>query len=159
MELTDEQVRQHQRAEIYRRWPWKAVVQKQLDELNIGDRVRFTPSGNRMGGKDRVWWRVVARNVRHVVLVRQAAFEEKGVLEYTVTGWLDHGYNGSGPGPVRSSLNSLGGGYDVGPDGRDAMNVIAELEDPAGLELSMRRVLKIWDLEVKPGIWSVRPTP
>ena len=35
MELTDEQVKQHQRDEIYRRWPWKAAVQKQLDELHI----------------------------------------------------------------------------------------------------------------------------
>lgn len=138
-----------QRDYIYSTHPWKAAVQKQLDELNIGDRVRFTPSGSRSGGKDRVWWRVVARNVNHVVLVRQAAFEEKGVLEYTVTGWLDHGYNGSGPGPVRSSLNSLGGGYDVGPDGSMAHEVIAELEDPHGLELSMRRVLKIWNLEVR----------
>lgn len=148
MELTDEQVKQHQRDEIYRRWPWKAAVQKQLDELRIGDRVRFTPSGGR-SPKDRVWWKVVARNVDHVVLVRQAPFAPRGELEYTVTDWLDHGYNGSGPGPVRSSLNSLGGGYDVGPDGEKAHNVIAELEDPAGLELSMRRVLKIWDLEVR----------
>lgn len=148
MELTDEQAKQHQRDEIYRRWPWKAAVQKQLDELHVGDRVRFTPSGGR-SPKDRVWWKVVARNVDHVVLVRQAPFAPRGELEYTVTGWLDHGHNGSGPGPVRSSLNSLGGGYDVGPDGSKAHEVIAELENPHGLELSMRRVLKIWNLEVR----------
>lgn len=134
---------------IYAQHPWKKLVQDKLDALAVGDRVRFTPSGNRKGGKERVWWRVVARNAEHVVLVRQAAFEPKGTLEYTVTGWLNHGYNGSGPGPVRSSLNSLGGGYDVGADGEKGHEVIAELEDPHGLELSMRRVLSIWDLEVR----------
>lgn len=112
---------------IYAQHPWKKLVQDKLDALKIGDRVRFTPSGNRKGSKERVWWRVVARNADHVVLVRQAPFEDKGVLEYTVTGWLNHGYNGSGAGPVRSSLNSLGGGYDVGPNGEKGHEVIAEL--------------------------------
>lgn len=110
-----------------------------ISALSIGDKVRFTPG-------DRKAWRVAARNADHVVLVRQAAFQPRGTLEYCVTGTLNGGYNGQPAGPVRSSLNTLGGGFDVGPNGERADEIIAALES-GERQLSMRRVLRIDAIE------------
>lgn len=119
-------------------------TQHTLDSLTVGDQVRLTPDSRT------TWWRVAARNKDHLVLVKQAAFEESGIVEYCVTGSLNCTYNGQGPGPVRSSLNSLGGGWDMGKDGIDAETAITALES-GDRQLSMRRLLGIQSVEVRNG--------
>lgn len=114
----------------------------EVTDLQVGDKIKFYPDSN-----IRQWWTVAARNDKHVVAVRQAPFESKGTLEYTVTGTMNGMRNGAGPGLVRSSLNSLGGGWDVGTEGELAYTVLESLEDH--LELSMRRVIDVHSIEVR----------
>ena len=113
-----------------------------IAELRVGDLVKVHPDSNQ-----RRPWTVAARNDQHVILIRQAAFELRGVMEYCVTGWLNSMYNGEGPGPVRSSLNSLGGGWDMGENGSLAHTAIEALES-GQRQLSMRRVCGIDRIEV-----------
>lgn len=114
----------------------------EVSDLKAGDKVKFHPDSD-----TRRWWTVKARNEDHVVAVRQAPFEVKGVMEYSVTGTMNGMRNGAGPGLVRSSLNALGGGWDVGTDGELAYTVLEALEDH--YELSMRRVIDVHGIEVR----------
>lgn len=114
-----------------------------ITDVAIGDQIRFTPDS-----RPRAWWTVIDRNPEHIVAVRQAPFEPKGTLEYTVTGHMNGQRNGAGPGLVRSSLNTLGGGWDLsnrdggaGPEG-----ILAALES-GKYELSMRRVVDVQTIE------------
>lgn len=110
--------------------------------VDVGKRIRFVPeSGNR-------WWTVWASDERYIIATRKAPFSEE--LVYTVvdlTGWTST-YNGVGPGPVRSSVNSLGGGYDLGPDGEGCAQMLAELNDNT-IDLSWRRVVGVTQIEVE----------
>lgn len=114
---------------------------KTFGELNVGDRIRFMPQrGNR-------WWTIRARDGRFIVATQQAPFEPRGILRYTVvdlTGWTSK-YNGVGPGKVRSSLNTLGGGAgdvaDISTD-EGCQAILAALQS-GEWELSRRRVVRV----------------
>ncbi|WP_138918070.1 hypothetical protein [Gordonia effusa] len=113
----------------------------------VGDRVRFIP---RAGDGTR-WWTVRASNEQYLVATRQAEFRPKGKLLYTVVdlvGW-EHSYNNAGPGLVRSSLNTLGGGWELGPDGEGAQGILDVLVS-GKWELSRRRAVSVTDIEVAP---------
>lgn len=114
--------------------------------LAVGDRFRLIPQpGNR-------WWTVRARDERFIVATQRAPFQPKGDLQYTVidlNGWQDRTYNGAGNGIVRSSLNTLGGGYDVGADGEHCDQLLAGLRS-GRWGLSHRRVLDVHDIETTP---------
>lgn len=105
----------------------------------VGDRIKFMPQrGNR-------WWLVRARDARFIVATQQRPFFPKGELLYTVvdlTGWTSK-YNGVGPGKVRSSLNTLGGGAgdvaDISTD-EGCLAILAALQS-GEWELSRRRVV------------------
>lgn len=116
-------------------------------EVAIGDQIRFTsPTGTRR------WWTVRDRDDRYIVATAQAPFQVKGTLWYTVvdlTGWLEKRYNGAGPGVVRSSLNTLGGGWEIGPNGEGCEQIIPALRS-GERELSHRRVANVWAIERKP---------
>lgn len=113
-------------------------------DIVTGDRVRFHPDTD-----IRKWWHVIGRDENHIVAVRQAPFQPRGHIEYTVTGTLDHAYNGQGPGLVRSSLNTLGGGFNLtGRLEEGATEILDELATGRH-ELSMRRVIGVTSIEVK----------
>lgn len=115
-----------------------------MNEIKVGDRIRFTP------GSGRNWWHVKARDERYIVAVQQAPFKPKGELLYTVVdlvGWQNKRRNGAGHGVVRSSLNTLGGGYDVGDNGERCDEILTGLRS-GEYELSHRRVMSVWDVEV-----------
>lgn len=89
------------------------VVQAAAAALRVGDRIRLTP-----GSDGKRAWTVRARSRRFIVATCIEGFG-RGIA-YTcidTTGWLDWHYNGQGRGVVRSSLDTLGGGWDIGPDG------------------------------------------
>lgn len=114
-----------------------------IPEMSVGDRAHIHP-----GARVRASWRTVARDDQHIVLVRQAGFRPAGELEYTVIGTIDHAYNGEGPGLVRSSLNTLGGGWDINGRedvaGQEILNALAE----GTFRLSPRRYLGVAHVEV-----------
>lgn len=129
---------------------------RQVDRprLQIGDRVRLHPHN---GGTR--WWTVRALDDRYLVATRRAAFStgtedtDGPAIAYTVvdwTGWSRRAYNGAGYGPVRSSLNTLGGGYYLDPDRLElsAGNILRDLH--AGtFELSHRRIVDLDRIEVE----------
>lgn len=83
-----------------------------INAVQVGDEVKFYPDSN-----ERVWWTVVARDDNHVVAVRQAAFQEKGKLQYTVTErWGNSG-------TVRSVLDNEKS-WKLGKDGNRADSLI-----------------------------------
>ncbi len=112
-------------------------------DLAVGDQIRFDPQGGNR------WWAVLARNERFVVATYPAPFHTTR-LRYAVfvTDGLGYVYNGQGPGPVRTSLDTLGGGWDVGPDGVYADEVITALET-GEWGLSHRRLLNVDSVERK----------
>lgn len=113
--------------------------QVDISDVSVGDRIRFTPDS-----RERSWWEVIDRDEDHVVAIRQAPFHPKGTVEYTVTAMWDHVYNGAGPGLVRSSLNTLGGGWDLSnrEDGAGAEDILDALSS-GEYELSNRRVVGV----------------
>lgn len=115
-----------------------------VERIAVGDQIRFTPDS-----RARAWWTVTARNEEHVVAVRQAPFHPKGTLEYTVTGEMQGVRNGAGPGSVRSSLNTLGGGWDLSNREGVGSGEILEALDSDRYELSMRRVVSVESIERK----------
>lgn len=125
----------------------------ECDAVQVGDRIRFSP-----GGHGNRWWTVRARDERFIVATMQAPFAPKGDLWYTVvdlTGWQEKRYNGAGNGVVRSSLNTLGGGWDIGPNGEGCDGIIPALRS-GEWELSHRRVMNVWSVEHRP---ATRVTP
>lgn len=68
--------------------------------LERGDRVQFAENSR--------WWEVRANDGRWAILTRQAAFEPKGTLRYTIVD-QDHGHRGP--------ANTLGQGWDVEEEG------------------------------------------
>lgn len=108
-----------------------------VETVEVGDQIRFDP--------DRPWWTVRDRDDRYIVATRQQPFAPKGDLLYTVvdlTGWQDYKYNGAGNGIVRSSLNTLGGGWNIGADGAGSEQIIPALRS-GEWELSPRRVVNV----------------
>lgn len=115
-----------------------------LSEIEVGDRIRLTP-----GGRDRIWWDVTARDDAHIVAVRPAPFEPKakGAVEYTILATIDYRYNAAGPGLIRTTVNTIGGGWDL--DGRvneGSEEIIAALAS-GDWELSRRRLLGVANVE------------
>jgi hypothetical protein len=114
-------------------------------QFKPGDRIRFTPSGS-SGNR---WWTVLDADRRFVVATQQAPFKPKGEIWYTVvdlTGWQEKRYNGAGNGIVRSSLNTLGGGWDCETD--EGIAAIIPALHSGEWELSHRRVASVWSIEV-----------
>lgn len=114
-----------------------------MPEVNAGDRVRVHP-----GARARVAWRVVARDEQHVVLVRQAGFRPAGELEYCILAVIDHTYNGVGPGLIRTSMNTLGGGWNINGREADAGQEILDVIAEGTYQLSPRRYLGVERIEV-----------
>lgn len=117
----------------------------ELLHIKVGDRIRFTPS---LGSAKR-WWLVRDCDDRFIVATQQAAFQPKGDLWYTIVdliGWQHRSYNGAGHGMVRSSLNTLGGGWDLDDEG--IAKIIPALHS-GEWELSHRRVAHVESIEVK----------
>lgn len=113
-------------------------VREALANAVVGSKVQFAPDVRRRR------WDVRARNDRFIVATHQ---DEP--LTYTVvdlTGW-QRTYNGVGPGVVRSSLNTLGGGWDLGPDGEGCDDILAGITS-GKWSLSNRRVCAVESVEV-----------
>ncbi|KZE41368.1 hypothetical protein [Microbacterium sp. T32] len=115
-----------------------------LSEIQVGDRIRIEP-----GGRERVWWDVTARDDDHIVAVRPAPFEPKakGTVEYTILASIDYRYNSAGPGLIRTTVNTIGGGWDL--DGRvkeGSEEIVAALAS-GDWELSHRRLLGVGNVE------------
>lgn len=124
----------------------EVIAEAREPSIHVGSRIRLVPDTNR-----RRWWTVRARDERFIVATTQAPFEVKGTLWYTVvdtTGWQQKRYNGAGNGIVRSSLNTLGGGWDIGPNGEGCDEVLSALRS-GEWELSHRRVVNVWQIEVR----------
>lgn len=114
-------------------------------EPKVGDQIRFTPKA--WGGSK--WWTIRACDDRFIVATTQVPFQPKGELAYTVvdrTGWMNKRYNGCGNGMVRSSLNTLGGGWTLDDEG--IAEIIPALHS-GEWELSHRRVANVWSIEVR----------
>lgn len=112
-------------------------------DIKPGERIRFHPNGGRR------WWTVRDVDDRYIVATTQAPFKPKGTLWYTIvdrTGWQNKRYNGAGNGVVRSSLNTLGGGWDIGPNGEGCEEIIPALRS-GEWGLSHRRVCDVWTIE------------
>lgn len=115
-----------------------------MDEFQVGDKIRFVPqSGNR-------WWTIRALDDRYVIATAPAPFVSDS-LYYTVVdlnGWT-FAHDGVGHSIVRSSLNTLGGGYDVGPNGEKCGQMLKELNDHLW-QLSHRRMVRVEGIEIQP---------
>lgn len=118
----------------------------EVDDLAVGDKIRFLPDSNA-----RAWWTVIGRDHDHVVAARQAPFCPKGDLHYTITGQASGTRNGAGPGLVRSSMNTLGGGWDLTGRAAEGAAEMLEALKSGRFELSMRRVVDIKTIERKDG--------
>lgn len=119
--------------------------ERSLLDLPVRARVRFHPLPGR------AWWVVGARSDRFIVCYRQRAFRAQGEMEYTVVdSRFPYTYNGVGPGVVRSSLNTMGGGWCIGSDGSGCQEALNELESDNGYELSHRRLLAVDMIETAP---------
>ena len=118
------------------------ALTEKLAALKIGDRFTITPAGTYAKRS----WRVGARNDRYIVAHRGRT---KRSIQYTVIDTeFPYQYNGVGPGVVRSSLNLIGGGYDIGPDGSGCQGALEELLT-GSLELSHRRLLYVDDITLR----------
>lgn len=115
-----------------------------FENVKVGDKIRFMPqSGNR-------WWNVTARDSRYVVAMHQAYFQPHSEYWYTVvdlSGWTST-YNGVPPGVVRSSLNTLGGGFDIGEFGENSHEILNLLHTGQN-QISVRRVVSVNGIEIK----------
>jgi len=114
-------------------------------DVAVGDAIRFKPQGGYR------WWEVRARDERFIVATQQAPFLPKGELQYTVvdlTGWQEKRYNGAGGGIVRSSLNTLGGGWDLDEEG--VAEILPGLRS-GRWDLSNRRVMDVDSIERREG--------
>jgi hypothetical protein len=114
-------------------------------EVVVGDRVRFHPAR----GTGRHWWTVQAADDRYLVATSTLLFGRGSC--YTVVdrvGFLDKTYNGEGNGVVRSSLNTLGGGWDP-LDRAGCEEILAGLR-LGEWEFSLRRIFRVDEIEVAP---------
>lgn len=119
-------------------------VRAALAPAKVGDQVQFAPH------QPSWWWTVRARDERFIVATHQAPFHPAGTLVYTVvdlTGW-QRTYNGVGPGVVRSSLNTLGGGLGLGPNGEGCVDALAGLVS-GEWTLSVRRVAPVEEARLR----------
>lgn len=124
------------------------VTVSEMSQIRVGEQIRFNPSH----GAGFRWWTVRDRDDRFIVATVPAPFRPKGDLWYTIvdlTGWAEKTYNGAGGGIVRSSLNTLGGGWSLGPDGEGATGIIPALRS-GEWELSHRRVVNVRNIQRRP---------
>lgn len=117
-----------------------AALVDSITRLSVGDRIRIQP-----GGHANRAWTVGARSARYVVAWRRAPFTTDGVQYTVIDPYFPYRYNDEGPGPLRSSLNTLGGGWDIGPAGEGCQDVVDGLE-AGDWELSHRRLLDIREI-------------
>ena len=118
------------------------VVQAAAAALRVGDRIRLTP-----GSDGKRAWTVRARDERYIVATRIEGFGRGIAYTCIDTGdWLDRHYNGQGIRVVRSSLDTLGGGWDLGPNGEGCDDVLQGLRS-GQWELSRRRVIDVRGIE------------
>ncbi|WP_181272802.1 hypothetical protein [Brevibacterium oceani] len=119
------------------------LTAEDFETVAVGSKIRFTPHDTKR------WWNVAARNPRYIIASRQAAFKPKGTDVYTVvdlTGWT-FTRNSVPPGVVRSSINLIGGGYDL-DDPNWALKMLNELQEGT-LALSVRRAAEVRGFELK----------
>lgn len=116
-------------------------------KVRVGDKVRFDGAGQ--------WWTVQARDERFLVATvrvvgTSVAADEWAYTVVDLTGWADKRYNGAGNGPVRSSLNSLGGGWPLtGTTLRTDCEAALEALLSGEREISHRRVTNVLSIERK----------
>lgn len=124
-----------------------AELNRAFQDISTGDRIRFTAPDTETHRSR--WWTVAARDERYIIASRQAPFHSAGLHEYTVIDLVErqHPYNDVPPGIVRSSLNTLGGGFDTAQEGW-ADTMLAELNDGTW-ELSNRRLAAVHGIEVE----------
>lgn len=123
-----------------------AAVREVAAEVTVGDRIRPQPHGGR------TWWTVQARNERYLVATRPEPFASKGAgLQYTVIDLRSTmRHNGAYPGVARSSLDTLGGGWDINPGSPlgDCEAILRNLTD-GDVSLSPRSIVQVTGLDVK----------
>lgn len=110
-----------------------------LPNLKVGVRVRLNGQ--------RVSWEVTARNDSYIVCVRQAPFSPKGEHQYTIIEHSDYCYNFAGPGLILTTLNTMGGGWEI--DGRvtEGSREIIDALESGEWETSHRRREDLRELE------------
>ncbi len=121
-----------------------ARVRDILSRVSVGDRIRITPIGHQ-----RRWWTVGARDERYVIAWRNAPFL-RDEREYTVIDLNAYRDNGVDPGVVASSLNTLGGGWDIGPNGEGCDSALQGLVS-GEWGMSRRRLLGVTAIETEGG--------
>lgn len=103
-----------------------------LPDIHAGDEIHVTPDERDAP------WRVTARDDKHIVIIRPTA-EAPDSVEYAVIAEVTDTYNSAGPGLIRASLNTLGGGWNLnGRERAGAEEIIHALADGVH-ELSLRR--------------------
>lgn len=120
-----------------------------MAQIKVGDKVKFFPSvstGER-------WWTVQSRDERFIVAVMQRPFHTSKDALYTVvdiTGWENQRYNDAGEGVVRSSLDTLGGGWSgVSLEDPTAAREALQAVNTGERELSYRRMVNVRAFEVR----------
>lgn len=115
-------------------------IENLVRDLQIGDRVRI--NGNRLA------WTITARNDDYIVAVRQAPFQPKGEHQYTIITHSDYRYNFVGPGLILTTVNTIGGGWDL--DGRvdEGSRELVEALASGEWETSHRRRERLHKLDV-----------
>lgn len=111
--------------------------------LAVGDLVRLRDY------RERYWWKVAAVSENFAALTRQAPFEHRGTLEYTVLDWRN---------AVRGPCNLVGQGYGDGSyTAAQCAAMLDEFEERrdggfAELEVSHRNRVPLHILAVAPVI-------
>jgi len=109
-------------------------------DLKVGDRVRI--NGNRLA------WTITARNDQYVVAVRQAPFRPKGEHQYTIITYSEYRYNFVGPGFILTTVNTMGGGWDLDGRVKEGSQEIIEALASGQWETSHRRRERLDNLDV-----------
>ena len=105
--------------------------------LQLHEQIRFAG--------DRRWWMIRAVDDAHAVVTRQAAFEPRGVVVYTI---VAHGQG------VRGPCNNLGGGWTFEPtdlegSAEDLLHALRESFDHTDrADLPEHRRSRIWRVEI-----------
>lgn len=111
------------------------TVNSVLSKVAVGQRLRLSP-----GAHANRWWTVAARSERYLVLFRKRQYS---VVDLA----FPYRHKAVGPGVVRSSLNSLGGGWDIGAFGQRCHEVLDAIES-GQWEMSDRRLAPVDSVEL-----------
>lgn len=115
-------------------------IENLVRDLQIGDRVRI--NGNRLA------WTITARNDDYIVAVRQAPFQPKGEHQYTIITHSDYRYNFVGPGLILTTVNTIGGGWDLYGRVDEGSRELVEALASGEWETSHRRRERLHKLDV-----------